>query len=285
VPIRAVRTPSGAARADAGTGLLEGDAMDIATIIGVIVGVGAILTGMAIGGGNPASLIDAASIVVVFGGTIGATLMAFPLAVVFKIHTVVLKAFFGVPPDALHTIRNLVKYAEVARREGILSLENLVDEMDDEFIIRGIKMAVDGTDPELIRTIMETELESLMDRHAQGKKILDNIAKYAPAFGMIGTLMGLIFMLQNMDDPSAIGPGMAVALITTLYGALIANVIASPAADKLSVRDTEEVMVKTVIIAGVMAIQSGDNPRVVESKLLTYLPPAQRSEAEKAEAA
>ncbi len=255
--------------------------MDIGTVVGLIVGVAAILIGIMIGGGNLVALVDVASIFVVFGGTTGAILMSFPLAFALKIHTVVLKAFFGVQPDVLDTIRDLVKYAEVARREGILSLENLIEEMKDPFIVRGIKMAVDGTDPELIRTIMETELEALMDRHTMGKKALDNVGKYAPAFGMIGTLMGLIFMLQNMDDPAAIGPGMAVALITTMYGALIANVFAGPVGDKLAARDAEEITVKTVIIAGVMAIQSGDNPRVVESKLLTFLPPARRAEAEK----
>jgi len=119
-----------------------------------------------------------------------------------------------------------------------------------------------------------------MDRHAEAKRIIDAIGRYAPAFGMIGTLMGLIFMLQAMDDPSAIGPGMAVALVTTLYGAVISNVFMGPIAEKLAARDTEEVLTKTIIIAGVMSIQSGDNPRVVESKLLTYLPPSQREAIE-----
>jgi len=182
-------------------------------------------------------------------------------------------------------IRDLVKFAEIARREGILSLENHIGDMKEEFVVRGIKMAVDGTDPELIRVIMETELEGLMDRHMQGKMILDQFAKYAPAFGMIGTLLGLIFMLGSMEDPAAIGPSMAVALITTLYGAVIANAFAGPLADKLYQNDQAEVLMKTVIIAGVMAIQSGDNPRVVESKLLTYLPPSAREAFSQGEAA
>ncbi|MEZ6318034.1 MAG: motility protein A [Phycisphaerales bacterium] len=234
-----------------------------------------------LGGGNPAALIDVPSILVVFGGTIGTIVISFPLARVLKLHSIVLKSIFGAPPNIAATIQDLVRYAEVARREGILSLESLIDEMRDPFIVRGVKMAVDGTDPELIRTIMETELEALMDRHADGKKILDTIGRYAPAFGMIGTLLGLIFMLSNMDDPSKIGPGMAVALITTLYGALIANLFANPVGDKLASKDAEEVLLKTIIIAGVMSIQSGDNPRVVESKLLTYLPPAIRENVAK----
>jgi chemotaxis protein MotA len=157
--------------------------------------------------------------------------------------------------------------------------------MNDEFIVRGVKMAVDGTDPELIQQIMDTELEALQDRHAQAKSMLDTMGRYCPAFGMIGTLLGLIFMLSNMDDPAAIGPGMAVALITTLYGAMVANMFTGPIGDRLAARDAEEVLIKTIIAAGVMAIQSGDNPRVVESKLLTYLPPAQRVAFEKKEAA
>ncbi len=251
--------------------------MDIGTVIGVVLAVGAIVLGIVLGGGTIGAMIDTTSILVVLIGTVGATVISFPLARILKIHTIVLKALFTQPADMAATIKDLVRYAEVARREGILSLENVIADMKDPFIVRGVKMAVDGTDPELIRTIMETELESLMDRHASAKQILDTISKFAPAYGMIGTLMGLIFMLQNMDDPSTIGGGMAVALITTLYGALVSNVIAGPLAEKLAVRDAEEVLAKTIIIAGVMAIQSGDNPRVVENKLLTYLPPSERA--------
>jgi chemotaxis protein MotA len=256
--------------------------VDVGTIAGLAIAVVAMFVSIILGGGDPVSLINVPSIMVVFGGTTGAILASFPLAKVLKVHSVVLKSIFSAAPDPGKIIRDLVRLAEVARREGILSLESQVEELDDAFIVRGIKMAVDGTDPELIRTILDTELEALMDRHAQGKAILDTIGRMAPAFGMIGTLMGLIFMLQNMDDPSAIGPGMAVALITTLYGALIANVITGPIAEKLGARDAEEVLAKTIIIAGVMSIQSGDNPRVVESKLMTYLPPAARAAMEQA---
>lgn len=254
--------------------------MDIGTVIGLVIAVGAVFASIILGGGNPASLINVPSILVVFGGTIGTIICSFPLARVLKSHQIFLQTVFGNPGDPVDTIQDLVRFAEVARREGILSLENLIGEMKDPFIVRGVKMAVDGTDPELIKQIMETELEALIDRHAEGKKMFDTIGRYAPAFGMIGTLMGLIFMLNNMDDPSAIGPGMAVALITTLYGALIANLVSNPLGDKLGAKDADEVLVKTIIITGVMAIQSGDNPRVVESKLMTFLPPSVRDKAE-----
>lgn len=254
--------------------------MDIGTIAGLVIAVAAIVASIFLGGGNLGSLFNGPSVLIVFGGTMGAIIVSFPLVKVLKLHQVVLKSVFGSSPDPIETIRDLTRFAEVARREGILSLENLIGEMKDPFIVRGVKMAVDGTDPELIKQIMETELEALMDRHTQGKAVLDTIARYAPAFGMIGTLMGLIFMLSAMDDPSKIGPGMAVALITTLYGAMIANIFANPIGDKLAAKDGEEVLIKTIIITGVMAIQSGDNPRVVESKLLTFLPPALRDQAQ-----
>lgn len=259
--------------------------MDVGTIIGLVLGITAILIGIVLGGGTFGSMIDPTSVMVVVIGSLGAMVISFPLARLLSVHKVILKALRSVPPDPGSTIQELVKYAEVARREGILSLENLIPEMKDPFIVRGVKMAVDGTDPELIKTILDTELDALMERHAQGKAILDALARYAPAFGMIGTLMGLIFMLSNMSDPSKIGPGMAVALITTLYGALIANIIASPLADKLAARDVEETLVKSIIVTGVMSIQSGDNPRVVEAKLLTFLPPAERDAMQQEKAA
>lgn len=263
----------------------RGATVDIGTVGGLILGVAAMVISIVMGGGNLLVFIDPASIIVVFGGMIGAVTMGAPLGRVLSTHSIILKSVFGKTPDAGETIKDIVKYAEVARREGILALENLVGEMRDPFIVKGVKMAVDGTDPDLIKTILETELEAMMDRHGAGKKLLDDLGKYAPAFGMIGTLLGLILMLQNMEDPSKIGPGMAVALITTLYGALISNVVTGPIGDKIAVKSSEEVMVKTIIVAGVMSIQSGDNPRVVESKLLTYLPPKRRAAFEATKAA
>lgn len=257
-----------------------GPPVDIGTVLGLVIAVGMVLLAMVLGGGVT-PFFDPVSVAVVVGGTAGAIVISFPLARLLKIHTVIMKSFFTKPQDPVAIIKELVRYAEIARREGILSLENVIGEMKDPFIVRGVKMAVDGTDPELIKTIMETEIETMMERHARGKQILDTVGRVAPAFGMIGTLIGLVLMLKNMDDPSKIGPGMAVALITTLYGALIANLFSGPLADKLASRDAEEVLTKTIIVTGVMAIQSGDNPRVVESKLMTFLPPAVRDAAGK----
>ena len=168
----------------------------------------------------------------------------------------------------------------MARRDGILSLENMTRDNENKFLVGGIQMAVDGTDPELIEQIMASEVESVEDRHLNGKALLDNMGKFAPAFGMIGTLVGLVLMLANMDDPDAIGPGMAVALLTTLYGSMASNMLFLPLGEKLALRSQEEIMLMNIAMRGVMSIQSGDNPRIVEQKLKIYVPPSLRDLAE-----
>jgi chemotaxis protein MotA len=249
--------------------------VDICTIIGVVVGCVLILAAIMMGG-SISAYIDVPSIVIVIGGCCAAVLTAFPLATVLQLPKVMTKAIKmpGSAPQAL--IEQIVGFAEIARRDGILALESMTDEMNDDLLITGIKMAVDGTDPELIEQILEAEVDNTLDRHSAGKGLLDAAGRYAPAFGMIGTLIGLVAMLANMSDPSAIGAGMAAALLTTLYGAILANVVFLPIADKLALKSTEEMLLKSIIIKGVMSIQSGDNPRVVQQKLMTFLPPASR---------
>ena len=249
--------------------------MDAATVAGIIAALVLVLVAVMLGG-NPASYVDFPSVLIVVGGAFSATLAAFPLARFFELPKVLKKAVFTRSPDPVALINQIVGLAETARRDGILALENSIEQLDDEFLISGIQMAVDGTDPEMIRLIMETELENVMDRHEAGKGMLDALGKYAPAFGMIGTLIGLVAMLSNMDDPSKIGAGMAVALLTTLYGSLLANIVFGPMGDKLALRSSEEMLAKTIVIQGVMAVQSGDNPRNVHVKLMTFLPPKMR---------
>lgn len=253
--------------------------MDIATIIGVIVGASLVVMAIVLGGSFGA-YVDPPSMLIVVGGATGATLASVPLGAFFKLPNVLKKTLLHKATDPVALIKQIVELAEIARRDGILALENMADQIDDEFLVHGIQMAVDGTDPEVIQTVMETELENLVERHEQGKSLFDSMGRFAPAFGMIGTLIGLVAMLSNMDDPSKIGAGMAAALLTTLYGALLANILFLPLADKLGLRSNEEVLNKTIIIQGVMAIQSGDNPRNVQSKLLTFLPPKMRMEEE-----
>ncbi len=255
--------------------------MDLGTLFGFL-GTWVLILWAMIAGDSIVIFIDVPSLIMVCGGTITVLFFCFPAGYVKGAISTIKKGFFNKPQSLDKLIEELVSYAEVARRDGILSLENKTKEIEDEFIVAGIQMAVDGTDPELIEQVMTTELDNMMDRHSVGKGILDAMAKYAPAFGMIGTLVGLVIMLQNMDDPAKIGPGMAVALLTTMYGAIVANAFAGPLADRLARRSAEEVVVKTIIIKGVMSIQSGDNPRIVEQKLKTFLPPAQRAAAEAA---
>ena len=249
--------------------------MDLATLVGLIMGVG--LLSWAMFAREPFSTFaDPPSAAIVFGGVTASLLISFPLKKVLNLIRVTKNVFFAETQSPRKLITDLVKYAEIARRDGILSLESMTSTIQDRFIVKGIQMAVDGTDPELIEQILEGELDSLAERHGEGRLLFETMGKYGPAFGMIGTLIGLIIMLKHMEDASKIGQGMAVALITTLYGAVSANLIFLPIADKLRLRSKEEMLMKQIIIKGVMSIQSGDNPRIVEQKLKTFLPPSFR---------
>ncbi len=254
--------------------------MDIATMVGLVVGVGLIVWAIFSGAGeNVGGFFDLPSVGVVIGGTLATTLISFPLRSVLGVAKVVKNAFLAKETNPQKLIQDLVSYAEIARRDGILSLESVTREIDDAFLVKGVQMAIDGTDPDLIEQILNTELDSVADRHATGKSIFETMGKYAPAFGMIGTLIGLVIMLQDMQ-PDKIGTGMAVALLTTMYGAILANLVCLPVADKLSRRSQEEILLKQIVIRGVMSIQSGDNPRVVEQKLKTFLSPSMRAAME-----
>jgi len=252
--------------------------MDIATIIGLISGTALLLWAIT-GKSDLSAFIDPGSAAIVLGGSASAALVSFPVQNLLGVAKVVKNCFFSRTRDPGGLIAEMVKYAEVARRDGILALENVTSDIKDPFIVSGIQMAVDGTDPDLIETIMTNDLETVEARHSEGKALFDTIGKFAPAFGMIGTLVGLVIMLGAMNDPSKIGPGMAMALITTLYGAVLANLFALPMAAKLGLRSREEVLLKMIVIKGVMAIQSGDNPRIVEQKLKTFLPNRLRASA------
>ena len=254
--------------------------MDIASVIGLCVGFGLVLWSL---GANLRAFFDVASILIVFGGTIGATLIHYPLAEVLRVLSVVKKAILHKEESPAEIIRTLVKFAEKARREGILSLEQAAESLDDDFLKSGINLAVDGTEPEYIHDIMTTEIDNIAERHKNGAAIMEAMGTYAPAFGMIGTLIGLIIMLRNMQDPSTIGGGMATALITTFYGAVLANLVFMPIAGKLRLRSAHELLLKELCIQGILAIQSGDNPRIVESKLKAFLSPSKRGEFKREE--
>lgn len=256
--------------------------MDIASVIGLVVVAALLVASILIGGGSFSSFIDIPSGMVVIGGAIAAALIAFPLKDFLGVFKVLLKVFLNKAEDVPKIIDQIVELAEVARKDGLLALESRMADVEHPFIKLGMQMAVDGSPPEVIEDIMRTEVESIASRHSQGKGLMDTLGRYAPAYGMIGTLMGLIMMLSNMSDPSSIGAGMAVALITTLYGAIISNAVFLPFADKLGFINKKELVSKEIIIRGIMAIQSGENPRVIRQKLNTFLAPAARPKEEAA---
>ncbi len=253
--------------------------MDIATLVGIITGFFFVLVSIFIGG-QLSGFVNAPSLMIVIGGTVAATLVNFPLTKVLEVMNIVKKTMLYKEEAPIEIIDTLVSLAEKARREGILAIEKSIYEIDDPFMREGMQLAVDGSEPEIIRSIMENELNNLETRHKSGQNVLHAMGTYAPAFGMIGTLIGLINMLRTLEDPTKIGAGMAVALVTTFYGALMANLIFLPLEGKLKQRSIEEIIKREMIIEGILSIQSGDNPRIVRGKLLTFLAPKERGSTE-----
>ena len=247
--------------------------MDIATIIGIISGIGLIIASIMIGSGLNA-FIDIPSVLVVIGGSTAAMLISFPLDKVIGSIKIAMKAFFSSKQSPEEIITKVVDLAIKARKESIIALEK--EEIDDPFLAKGIRLVVDGTAPNLVRSILKTEIGFMKQRHATGQKVFKTLGALGPAFGMIGTLIGLVQMLQNLSDPGSIGPAMAVALLTTFYGAILANLIAIPIAEKLGGKSAEEVLMMEVVIEGVLSILEGDNPIIVRNKLEAFLSPKLR---------
>lgn len=247
--------------------------MDLATLLGMLGAIGVVLAAMLFGG-SALVFLNVPSLLIVLGGTLMVVMIKFSLAQFFGAFKVAARAFIFKleSPEAL--IEKIVTLSNTARKEGMLALEN--EEIDNEFLDEGIKMLIDGNNQEVIRTVMGNDLQQTIDRHNWGAKVFRAAGDVAPAMGMIGTLIGLVQMLAAMDDPKAIGPAMAIALLTTLYGAMLANMVAIPIADKLTLRKAEESRIKSMCVDGVLAIQAGQNPRIIESMLKTYLAPKQR---------
>ena len=250
--------------------------MDITSVAGFLLAIGLILGSIMMGNAPFSAFIDIPSFATVVGGAIAAGMMAFPLKSFLALPMVMKKAFLNKQDDLAEIIKQLVDLAETARRDGLLALESKMAEVNHPVIKAGLQMAIDGNDADSIESVMRTEMEAIAKRHKEGKSILDQLARFAPAYGMIGTLMGLIMMLSDMSDPSGIGAGMAVALITTLYGAIAANVAFQPFAEKLGLLSKYELNAMELVVRGVLAIQSGESPRALEQRLLTYLHPKKR---------
>lgn len=252
--------------------------MDVGTVIGIVLGFFFILTAIIMGGGS--GFLDGPSMMITIGGSFAATLMNFPLPKIISTMRVVRKAFTGKGADVLGIYSRISEFAVKARRDGILALEEDIEKVEDDFMKKGFQMAVDGNTADVIRHVLNEDIDSMQERHTVGQGIFKALANYAPAFGMIGTLIGLVQMLRNLSDPSTIGSGMAVALITTFYGALVANLLCLPIAGKLEQRSAEEMSVKKMVLEGILAIQEGNSPRVVQEKLKSFLPPLLRVQTE-----
>ncbi len=249
--------------------------MDIATLVGVLGALGLIVGAIAMGGAM-GGFIDIPSLIVVVGGTFAVAFVMFPLKTMLGAAKVIMKTFFAKPPDLAQSIQTIIGLAEKARKESLVALEKV--QVDNAFMKRGVLLVSDGTEESLVRSIMEMEMANMVKRHRTGQEILKGLGTMAPAFGMIGTLVGLVQMLQNLDDPSAIGPAMAVALLTTFYGAIMANCLFLPMAKKLEERSNEEALNMELIMEGVLAILNGEHPSIVREKLNSFLPPSQRQE-------
>jgi chemotaxis protein MotA len=251
--------------------------MDIATIFGLLLGFGLILTSIAMGGGNGISaFIDPPSMMITIGGSFAALFINFPLKVCLSSLSVIKKCFLVKLPEPKDVIAQFKNLAVVVRKDGMLALEKELENIDDDFMKRGLEIVISGAEEGQIRAVLETELSAIENRHLTGKKIVESTGAAAPAFGMIGTLVGLVQMLQSLDDPSKIGGGMATALLTTLYGAIIANVACIPLAGKLETRSKDEVAIRELMISGITALAQGLAPRAVEDNLVAYLSPRSR---------
>jgi chemotaxis protein MotA len=249
--------------------------MDLATLIGMVTSFGLISLAL-ISGGAPLIFVDGASMLIVFGGTIGATLTHYPLDTVLSVGRVIRKTLIAKNPTTTEILDQIVHFANRARREGILALEPLVKGLDNAYLRKGLQLTVDGLEPESIQSIMEAEINSTESRHEIGIDLLSAMAAYSPALGMIGTVIGLVQMLKNMNDPSTIGPSMAVALITTFYGAILANLVFLPLVGKLKHRAKEETHIMEMQLEGVLGISRGDNPRIIAEKLSSFQAPKER---------
>ena len=247
--------------------------VDLATVIGLVGAAGIVTASMLLGGGVLV-FINVPSILVVFIGTMFVVLMKFNMNQYLGSFKLVFKAFLMKPPAPDDLIKTIVDLADTARKSGLLALESV--KVDNPFLQKGIGLLVDGHDPEIVRNILNKDVRLTVERHEIGVQIFKATGDVGPAMGMIGTLVGLVLMLSNMDDPKSIGPAMAVALLTTLYGAMLANMFAIPVADKLSLRSGEEKLVRSLIIDGLLGIQAGQNPRVIEELLRNYIENSKR---------
>jgi chemotaxis protein MotA len=249
--------------------------VDLATLLGIMVAAGLVI-GSILTGGSAAWFINYPALMIVLGGTMGATLINYPLSDVVSVFKVTKNAFRHKSSQPMSLIPKMVGFAKRARREGILSFETHLKTVEDPFMVRCMQMAIDGMEADSMEEVLNTEIMWLEERHRLGAEIFSTMGSFAPAIGMLGTIIGLVQMLMVMKDPTAIGPPMAVALLTTFYGTLLANLLFLPISGKLKVRSRQEILAKQMVLQGIMSIQAGDNHRIVEQKLKAFISPRAR---------
>jgi chemotaxis protein MotA len=248
---------------------------DLMSAIGIVVG-GALVVFAVVSEGDLRAFWNPSGIMITVGGSFGALMVSFRLDEIKTVLQVTRKVFVRQDESLLDLHSRFVELAQKARREGLLVLEDELDQIEDPFFRNGLQMVIDGFEPDNIRNIMNAELSSLEGRHELGQSLYRTWGALAPSFGMIGTLIGLVLMLSRLDDPSAIGPGMAVALLTTLYGSLLANLVFLPMAGKLAIYSQEEIRMKEIIIEALLALQSGINPRLLQEQIKSYFSPSEK---------
>lgn len=247
--------------------------MDLATVLGLGLGFSLLAAIVALApGGSFQALIDYRSLLIVGGGAMASLLVCFPVRALLGLRRPLQAIFFNQPEDLNRVIDELVALSETARREGLLALEKRCEAIGHPFLKLGVQLAIDGTRPEVLEETLRIKIDALAARRRTERSVFDQLAKFGPAYGLIGTLLGLILMLGRLNDPETLGPGMAVALVTTLYGAVLANMVMIPFAEKLAHLNREELTAMELILRGILAIQAGENPRIVEQKLNTFVP-------------
>jgi len=247
--------------------------MELATIIGIAIALGGVLGGFLLEGGRLISLFEPSALIIVVGGSFGATCISFSLKHTTGVPLVLKNAFFSNNTDPLAMLRLIVDMAKKARRSGILALESEVKSLRNPFVRNAVQIVVDGTQPELVRDVLETELEAMSIRHRAGVDFFMAWGGFLPTLGVLGTVMGLIHMMENLNDPGGMGPAIAVAFIATLYGVGIANVLVLPLASKLKLQSHDEIKTYEMVIEGILSMQAGDNPSLVATKMRAYLSP------------
>jgi len=250
--------------------------MELTTIGGILFGIVSLVGGFLLEGGHAGALLQLSAAIIVFGGTIGATVVAFSLKEVLTVPKLLRIAFFSKQPDTAQTIELVVSLAEEARREGLLYLENRLDEIEDPFMRKGIQLVVDGTDPEVVKNILETELYNVEERHRVGSAIFEAAGGYAPTMGIIGTVMGLIHVLSSISTPEKLASAIAVAFMATLYGVASANILWLPLSAKLQNLSKKELLVRELMLEGIVSLQAGYNPILIRERLTAFLAPSSR---------